>query len=371
MGMLKKLLLSMLVITFLIIPAEAEPGEYQGIVLVYPQSFLKAGENTGTPSLYLVDSLGGYHHRPVNPEVHVFFMNDYTHAAIGKNGSITNSGGMTEGRELSVIVLDREHRLVGNATLWLDHSYAGFKMTLDRSYPETDQEVAVSLTLLDVLRQETQSGSLTVAAVPAAGMNGKVSIKLEEGINEKFRQQGTGRFFLAAEQPGLVELDVTVSGGKISFTQRLAIEYYPAMPPKVVLGAREVLMFLGTTGYLRDGKLMEIKLSPFIMEGRVFVPVRPVAESFQAKIEFAQRDSQINLIVLRREDRTVSIPLEQNFVHVQYANGMIKVIKADAPARIVAGRTVIPFRAIAEAFDTKVDFGRDDNGGVKWVRFTQ
>jgi hypothetical protein len=50
---------------------------------------------------------------------------------------------------------------------------------------------------------------------------------------------------------------------------------------------------------------------------------------------------------------------------------MIKVIKADAPARIVKGGLVIPFRAIAEAFDTKVDFGRDDSGGVKWVRFTQ
>ncbi|MBS4024279.1 MAG: hypothetical protein KGZ96_01240, partial [Clostridia bacterium] len=177
--MLKKLLLSMLVIAFLIIPVEAETGEYQGIILVYPKNFLKVGENTGTPSLYLVDSFGRYHPRTVNPEVHVFFMDDYTHAAIGKNGSITNSGGMTEGRELSAIVVDREHRLVGNATLWLDHSYAGFKMTAARSYPETGQEVAVSLTLLDELRQEAQSGSLTVAAVPAADMNGKVSVKLE------------------------------------------------------------------------------------------------------------------------------------------------------------------------------------------------
>jgi hypothetical protein len=370
--MLKKLLLlNMLLSALLIWPAYAESGEYQGIALVYPQSFLKVGQNTGTPALYLVDNSGRYHHWPVNPGVHIFFMNDYTHAAIGKNGAITNTGGMAEGKALSVVVVDQEHKLAGSTTLWLDHNYAGFKMTADRSFPETGQEVAVSLTLLEELKKEAQSGRLTVTAVPIAGLSSQVHIRLEERINEKFRQQGTGRFFLAAEQPGLVELDVTVSGDKTSFTQRLALEYFPAMPPKAILGAREVVMFLGTTGYLRDGKLVELSQPPFVLENRVFVPVRPIAESFQAKIELARRDNQINLIVLKREDRTVSIPLGQNFVHVQYANGMINVIRADAPARIAEGRSVIPFRAIAEAFDAKVDFGRDDQGGTRWVKFTQ
>ena len=45
-----------------------------------------------------------------------------------------------------------------------------------------------------------------------------------------------------------------------------------------------------------------------------------------------------------------------------------EVVTFDGAARIVDGRTFLPFRAIAEAFDAEVDYG-PKTGLVEWVSF--
>ena len=49
-------------------------------------------------------------------------------------------------------------------------------------------------------------------------------------------------------------------------------------------------------------------------------------------------------------------------------DGEAEVFEFDGAARIVDGRTFLPFRAIGEAFGVTVDYGPKD-GPVEWVSF--
>ncbi len=157
------------------------------------------------------------------------------------------------------------------------------------------------------------------------------------------------------------------------------LDYLPQMkvPVDEVIekGAGQVKMTIGALTYEIDGEpaLPAIDVPPFIEDGRTFVPVRFLAEAFAAVADWTPKDANVETVYLERADLLITIGIGQVTLEIyDKMNDQTKTATVDAPARIVEGRTFLPFRAIGEAFGVEVDYSADpETGLVEQVWFTQ
>lgn len=132
-------------------------------------------------------------------------------------------------------------------------------------------------------------------------------------------------------------------------------------------------MYIDELNYEVDGAEEDMDVEPFIEEGRTFVPVRPIAEAFAAEASYGPEDAKVEWVTLEREDVEINIKIGETEMEV-FRNDAAEAItlEEEETARIVEGRTFLPFRAIAEAFGAEVDYEQDpDTGYVTKVWFTQ
>ncbi|MDW7674451.1 MAG: stalk domain-containing protein [Bacillota bacterium] len=372
--MLKKIIISVFILTLaLTLAAKVEAREYKGIAISYPEAVLKVGQETPVPSVYLIDADGQLYQQEVTADNYAFLVSEPPFVKVGPTGQLLNIGRILEGRVITVFVVDKQRGLVGNTELWLDDAFAGFTTRVDKSYPEVRQEVNVHIALLEELISTVSDEAITVEVNQITNTNApKLTIERYEYMVHELIANHSSSFKVTASQPGNAELNIIIvaeSGSR--YIQKLAIEFYPLQPPRIIRGAGEVMMFPGTKGYLRDGALVFSDYAPVIRAGRTFVPVGPLADSFQAQIHFAKQDNVTELVVLKRDDRVVTIPVGYSFIHIKFPNGKIRVIPLEAPIAAIDGMIMAPFRAIAEAFEAKVDFGLSEEGKVEWIRFVQ
>ncbi len=90
---------------------------------------------------------------------------------------------------------------------------------------------------------------------------------------------------------------------------------------------------------------------PIILEGRTLVPMRAIFEKLGAEVSW---DDATKTATAVREDITVKI---QNQNNVMTKN--TEQITLDVPAQIINSRTLVPVRAISEAFGCSVDWFSD------------
>ena len=140
-------------------------------------------------------------------------------------------------------------------------------------------------------------------------------------------------------------------------------------------GAEHVKMTIGDFAYEIDGALVvpAMDVAPFIEDGRTFVPARFLAEAFAAAADWTPKDAKVETVYLERADVLITISIGQATLEIY--DKMVdetETVAIDAPARIVEGRTFLPFRAIGEAFGVEVDYAADpETGLVEQVWFTQ
>ncbi|NLT96377.1 MAG: hypothetical protein GXW85_12770 [Clostridia bacterium] len=152
------------------------------------------------------------------------------------------------------------------------------------------------------------------------------------------------------------------------FTKAVTLNFAEETAP-VVYGAKNVTMFIGSTGYVADGVAGTMDQAPFIQDNRTFVPLRAVATALGATNEDTMWDPATQTITLVRPDLTATMTIGNNVITL--SNG--QTVVADVAPFIVAetGRTVIPFRAIAEAFGADVEAVFAADGTTTAVTFTQ
>ena len=89
-------------------------------------------------------------------------------------------------------------------------------------------------------------------------------------------------------------------------------------------------------------------VAPQIIEGRTMVPLRAIFEALNATVEW---DDVTKTVKSAKGETTISLTIGENKL---IKNGEAKEL--DVPAQIVDSRTLVPVRAISEAFDCKVDW---------------
>ena len=88
--------------------------------------------------------------------------------------------------------------------------------------------------------------------------------------------------------------------------------------------------------------------APAIVEGRVLVPLRAIFEALGASVEWEQKTKTVTST---KNSTTVVMTVGDNTI---YRNG--EKVLLDVPAQIINSRTMVPARAIAEAFGIGVEW---------------
>lgn len=252
----------------------------------------------------------------------------------------------------------------------------------------------VTIEAIDLNSTVAKEYRLTVAGVPAYIKNthssdGKrVKVKLQyvdKNGNETYAEEGE-EYNIVLSETGIVYSNVEKfdAAGQALFT--LTAQEYKAYPVTIITkslhiasdfqvffypegqepgsAAKRVVMFIGLKSYSQDGISKISEVAPFIKDGRTFVAVRPLAEAFGANIDW---NAETQTVTLSRPDLTLKIMIGSNKI-VKTANGITFSVNADVPAFITAeGRTVLPFRAIGEAFGVAVSY----DAATQSVSYTQ
>ena len=97
-----------------------------------------------------------------------------------------------------------------------------------------------------------------------------------------------------------------------------------------------------------DGDILNFDVSPVIENGRTLVPFRTVFETMGCAVSYSEEDGKQIVSAYRANDNLL-LAIGENKM---YFNG--KEIVLDVPAKITDGRTLVPLRAISEAFECEV-----------------
>ena len=102
-------------------------------------------------------------------------------------------------------------------------------------------------------------------------------------------------------------------------------------------------------GVYVNNKKIQFDVPPKITDGRTLVPMRAIFEALGAQIKW---DEKRNAVYAYRDDRLS--PMEVT-IGADYMIGFLaQTIPLDVPAVIENGRTLVPLRAVSEAFDCEV-----------------
>jgi len=101
-----------------------------------------------------------------------------------------------------------------------------------------------------------------------------------------------------------------------------------------------------------DGKQVIFDVAPCIIDGRTLVPVRAIFEALGATVTWY---SGTQTIVSSKGTTVITMVINNNNMTV--ANGDTSTtVTLDVPPCILDGRTLVPVRAISEAYNTNVDW---------------
>ncbi|MBQ8392121.1 MAG: DUF2334 domain-containing protein [Clostridia bacterium] len=107
-----------------------------------------------------------------------------------------------------------------------------------------------------------------------------------------------------------------------------------------------------------NGSKLSFDVPPQIVNGRTMVPLRAIFESLGATVEWFEATRSVKAAL---GDKTVNLTIDSSTMYLNES-----AITLDAPAFVTDGRTLVPARAISEAFGATVGW----NGETRTVTIT-
>ncbi len=99
---------------------------------------------------------------------------------------------------------------------------------------------------------------------------------------------------------------------------------------------------------LYNDEIMSFDVEPVIENGRTLVPMRSIFETMGCAVYYSEEDGK-QLVSAHRGDDSLLLTIGENKMYFNE-----KEITLDVPAKIKDGRTLVPLRAITEAFECEV-----------------
>lgn len=111
-----------------------------------------------------------------------------------------------------------------------------------------------------------------------------------------------------------------------------------------VIASGEISVYL-------DNEKIQFDVAPLLVNGRTMVPMRAIFEKLGAIVYW---DNNTRTAIAQKGNTNVSIAIDDTTL---YKNG--DPITLDVPARLNGGRTLVPLRAVSEAFECDVQWNGD------------
>ncbi|MDD4688187.1 MAG: copper amine oxidase N-terminal domain-containing protein [Eubacteriales bacterium] len=115
--------------------------------------------------------------------------------------------------------------------------------------------------------------------------------------------------------------------------------------PEVVMASIITLQINNKTMFV-DGEKIELDVPAQLVNSTTLVPMRAIFEALKAEVEW---NDATQTVTANRGNKSISLQIGSKSLFV---NGEEKVL--DVPAQLVDTRTLVPVRAISEAFDCQV-----------------
>jgi len=116
------------------------------------------------------------------------------------------------------------------------------------------------------------------------------------------------------------------------------------LPSAYAMQGEEVVISVSVGGE----KLVFEDQKPVIINGRTLIPVRSVMEALGAQVEWIDEEKSA---VVSKGDTTLTLVIGDNTMRV---SGSDEGTPLDAAPMLLNGRTILPIRAVAEAFGARV-----------------
>lgn len=131
-----------------------------------------------------------------------------------------------------------------------------------------------------------------------------------------------------------------------------------------------------------DESKIEFDVQPQMINDRTMVPLRKIFESLGALVKW---DEETETVSAKKSSKTVSLTIGSPEMTLdrgdtdENGNAVTETVTLDAPAQMVDDRTLVPLRAVSEAFGMDVDWDgstqtvtikSDDNGDDSWKQNT-
>ena len=116
----------------------------------------------------------------------------------------------------------------------------------------------------------------------------------------------------------------------------------------MVLSVVTPVMADGDISVLLNGEKLVFDVPPQIINSRTMVPLRAIFEALGASVDW---DGATRTVTSTKDDTTISLTVDKTEMTVND-----KKVTLDSPACIVSNRTLVPVRAISEAFGINVDW---------------
>lgn len=276
------------------------------------------------------------------------------------------------GEELVITAVDTDNDLTASYTITIGNVVNGFEVSEGAAEVGKDAEVTVQL--IDENGNKVAFGDDVstvdfdsyVLSKPAGAA---VSCDEVSGFSTDLIEDGFSTVRIKSNKAGEAKVQFVLTaknkntGNDTVYTGTATAKFGAAVDN--TLGAKAVTMFIGNTGYVQDGAVKTTDVAPFINpeNNRTYVAVRPLGEAFGAEVDY---DNTTKTATFTRPDMVVSITIGSNVI-TKVADGVTTTTEIDAPAFIKDGRTVLPFRAVGEAFGYKVNY----DANTRAVSFTK
>jgi len=107
-----------------------------------------------------------------------------------------------------------------------------------------------------------------------------------------------------------------------------------------------LVLTIGLKSYVLNGMQLQMDVSPEIISGRTFVPIRLVAETFGAEVGW---DGNLREVTIKQDTKVIKLRIGSKIATIDG-----KSYELEAAPYIKSGRTMVPIRFISEALGLSV-----------------
>gem|GEM_PF-5849212 len=252
----------------------------------------------------------------------------------------------------TVTAVDTDKKLVATTTVSVQKA-ASYLVLTAPSFTAIGDEAKVTIQLVDADGKAVSTGKDALddsKAIILSKSPSSAIVSDPELDTDDFADDGTASVTLSSNLAGTVVIQVVIKedGGK-AYTGSATVAFGIAAS---AADKDTLTMFIGAKNYMVGNAPAISDAAPFIMNGRTYVAVRPIAEALKASLTW---DEATQTVVMNTGSEVLTIVIGSPTIKVT-RGGVVTEYPCDAPAMIKDGRTFLPFRCIGEAMGYTVNY---------------